>query len=429
MALDATTTTAPTEATAAQATPRLSGDFWKFFTGQTISNLGSTVTIFVLPLLIYRLTGSALNLGLATSLNFLPYLLFGLVIGAWVDRVDRRRLMIAVDCGRAVLIASIPVLFALDRLPLWWIYATGFLTTTLTIAFTSAEFAAIPSLVAGGDLVTANGRIQASYSAASVLGPLLAGPLLAVASPATVLTIDAATFVVSALTLASIRRSFNTSAAQPGGRGFAELRRDIVEGLRYVIGHPVLRAISIMMALINFVASTQAAQLIFFAKERLGASDARVSILFSAGSVGVVLLSLAAGPLRRRWSFSRVALGALMLNGLLTVAMAFLRDYWLVIPLWALISGLAVLFNINTGSLRQAIVPNDLLGRVMSVAMVLAFSAIPLGTFVGGVLIEWSGNIAAVYAGIGVVTAAIAFGFSFTALGEAERYLPEKEGD
>lgn len=418
--------TTASAATADKATARLSGDFWKFWTGQTISNLGSTVTIFVLPLLIYRLTGSALNLGIATSLNFLPYLLFGLIIGAWVDRVDRRRLMIAVDCGRALLIASIPILNALGSLPLWWIYAAGFLSTTLTIGFTSAEFAAIPSLVAGGDLVTANGRIQASYSAASVLGPLLAGPLLAIASPATVLLIDAATFVVSACTLLAIRRSFNVGTDQKERHSLAELRRDIVEGLRYVLGHPVLRAISAMMALLNLLSATLGAQLVFFAKVRLGASDAQISLLYSAGSIGVVVLALAAGPLRKRWSFSRVALGALMLNGFLIVVLAFLRDYWLVVPLWALISGCGILFNINTGSLRQAIVPNELLGRVMSVAQVLAWSAIPVGTFAGGLLIERTGNIAAVYAAIGLASAAIAFAFTFTALGHAEKYLPEQ---
>lgn len=421
--------TTASAATDDEATPRLSADFWKFWTGQTVSNLGSTVTIFVLPLLIYRLTGSALNLGIATSLNFLPYLLFGLVIGAWVDRVDRRRLMIAVDCGRAVLIASIPTLAALGSLPLWWIYAVGFLSTTLTIGFTSAEFAAIPSLVGTGDLVTANGRIQASYSAASVLGPLLAGPLLAIASPATVLLIDAATFVVSACTLLSIRRSFNSGSDKKERHSLAELRRDIAEGLRYVVGHPVLRAISAMMALLNLLSATLGAQLVFFAKVRLGASDAQVSLLYSAGSIGVVVLALAAGPLRKRWSFGRVALGALMLNGILIVVLAFLRDYWLVVPLWALISGCGILFNINTGSLRQAIVPNELLGRVMSVAQVLAWSAIPVGTFAGGLLIERTGNIAAVYAGIGLASAVIAFAFTFTALGHAERYLPEKKAE
>ncbi|MCX6049579.1 MAG: MFS transporter, partial [Chloroflexi bacterium] len=143
-------------------------DFWKFWAGQTISNLGSSFTAFALPLLIYKLTGSALNLALATAAAFLPYLLFGLLIGAWVDRLNRKRLMIVVDLINAGLLASIPLLATLDRLPVWWIYVVGFVGSTVGIAFQSAEFAAIPSLVNQDDLVTANGRIQASYSAAGV---------------------------------------------------------------------------------------------------------------------------------------------------------------------------------------------------------------------------------------------------------------------
>ena len=155
---------------------RPSVDFWKFWAGQTISNLGSSFTDFALPLLIFKLTGSALNLAIASATTFLPYLLFGLPIGAWVDRVDRKRLMIITDLLRALVLASIPALAALDMLSVWWIYAAGFLTSTLTIGFNSAEFAAIPSLIAhddasaGAALVTANGRIQASYSAATVVG-------------------------------------------------------------------------------------------------------------------------------------------------------------------------------------------------------------------------------------------------------------------
>src|SRR5438046_10700017 len=91
-------------------TQKLSGDFWKFWTGQTISNLGSSFTGFALPLLVFKLTGSALNLAISTAVYFIPYLLFGLVIGAWVDRVDRKRLMIANDVARPAVIASIPVL-------------------------------------------------------------------------------------------------------------------------------------------------------------------------------------------------------------------------------------------------------------------------------------------------------------------------------
>src|SRR3954469_2056565 len=101
---------------------KLGIDFWKFWTGQTISNLGSSFTGFALPLLVFKLTGSALNLALSTAFAFIPYLLFGLIIGAWVDRVDRKRLMIAADIARAAVIASIPVLAGFNALSIWWIY-------------------------------------------------------------------------------------------------------------------------------------------------------------------------------------------------------------------------------------------------------------------------------------------------------------------
>src|SRR5438034_4047819 len=149
-------------------------DFWRFWTGQTISNLGTSFTQFALPLLDFKLTGSALNLAITTVATFLPYLLFGLVIGAWVDRVDRKRLMIGTDIARAVVIASIPALAAIGRLSVEWIYVVTFLSTTLSICFCAAEFAALPSLVpdtTGVRIVTANGRLQAIYSAASVRGP------------------------------------------------------------------------------------------------------------------------------------------------------------------------------------------------------------------------------------------------------------------
>jgi MFS family permease len=401
---------------------RLSGDFWRFWTGQTISNLGSSFTFLALPLLVFQLTGSAVNLAATTAAYFVPYLLFGLVIGAWVDRVDRKRMMILVDFGRAAVIASIPALAAVDALSVWWIYAATFLTATLTIAFDSGEFAAVPSLVDREDLVTANGRIQASYQGAQFIGPILAGGLLGAGLDVEdVLLVDAASFLVSAAALGMVRGSFNA----PGDpeREPTSLRRDVVEGLRYVLGHPVLRNISLMMAMFNFVGTTTIAQLVLFAKERLDASNAEVGFLFSAGSAGIVVLGLLAGRIRRRLSFSVAALGALMLYGVLTFVFAWTEMYWLALPLWGLISGLGIFFNINTISLRQEIVPSHMLGRVVSIAGVLAWSAIPLGTLLGGWLIEATGAVAAVYAGIGVLTFLIAFSFRFTALGHAEDFI------
>ncbi|HEX6509048.1 MAG TPA: MFS transporter, partial [Chloroflexota bacterium] len=122
----------------------LNPDFWKFWTGQVISNLGSSFTMFAVPLLIFKLTHSAVNLGLSMAAAMLPYLFFGLIIGAWVDRLNRKRLMIVVNVGMALTVGSIPYMAHIGHLSIWWIYGATFVEQTLAIFFTSAEFAAIP---------------------------------------------------------------------------------------------------------------------------------------------------------------------------------------------------------------------------------------------------------------------------------------------
>ena len=399
-----------------RAQPQLGRDFWIFWLGQTISNFGSSITQFALPLLTFRLTGSAMNLALTTAATFLPYLLFGLVIGAWVDRLERKRLMIVVDTLQALTMAMVPLAAMLAVLNVFWLYAIAFMSSTLSIAFQAAEFAAIPSLVGQDDLVTANGRIQASYSAATVFGPLVAGVLVAFLALPDLLLVDAATFLISAFMLFGVRTRFNSDIQAQK----TKLRTAIVEGLRYVLHHPVLRAISIMMAIVNAVGATVFTQLVLFARQRLQATDSEIGFLYAAGSVGVILISLLAGQLRRRWSFGTVALGSLMISGLLNIMLAFTTSLWAAAVIWALFNGFAILFNINTGSLRQAIVPNELLGRVITIASVLATSAVPLGAFVGALAIEKTGDVVLVYALIGLATVIIPGVFAFTALGRAD---------
>jgi MFS family permease len=374
---------------------------------------------------VFKLTGSALALGATLAIYTAPQLLFGLAIGAWTDRTDRKRLMIVVDLLGAATIASVPLASGAGLLTLWWIYAVAFVSSTLSIFFVAAEFGAIPSLVDSTELVSANGRIQASFAAASILGPLTAGALLVFASVEMILILDAATFLVSAVMLSLIARPFNA----PIVKRMTSIRQDVGEGLRYVLSHPVLRNISLMMAMINLVGATVFAQLVLFAKQALRAEDSEVGLLFAAGGAGVVVLSLAAGPLRRRWSFGNVALGALMLSGLLTVGLAYTTSLWIAVVLWGVSSGLGILFNINTGSLRQSIVPNHMLGRVISIAMVLAWSAQPIGALAGGFLIERTGDVRLVYGVIGIVTFLIALVFRLASpLGHAERYLTPSAG-
>jgi MFS family permease len=395
-------------------------DFWRFWVGETVSAFGSSFTQFAIPLLVFRLTGSAIYLAASTALFTVPHLLFGLLIGAWTDRTDRRRLMIATDVLAAVAIASVPLAAAVGALSVWWVLAIVFVSSTLSIFFEAAQFGAIPSLVPRNDLVAANGRIQASFAAATVAGPLVAGALLVVLPVEELLYVDAATFLVSAIALSLIRRPFTP----PLERQRASIREDIVEGLRYVLRHPVLRNISAMMALVNFVSVTAVAQLVLLAKERYAASDAQIGVLFAAGGVGVFLCSLAAGPLRRRWSFGNVALGSLMVSGLMLVVLAFAPSYWIAVLCWGLSSGLGVLFNINTGSLRQAVVPGHMLGRIITIAMVLAWSANPIGAMAGGIAIDRTHDVQLVYAVVGGLTFLIPLYFRlFSPLGHAERYL------
>ena len=408
---------------------RFGRDFRLYFGSQVVSQLGTSFTQFALPLLVFRLTGSATNLALTTVATFVPYLLFGLVLGAVVDQVDRRRMMVSVDLARAAVIAVLPVLSLAGGLEVWHIYVVAFLQSTLGILFECGEFAAVPSLVPADDLVTANGWIMATNSAGQVLGPVLAGVLLAVVPVAELLFVDSATFLLSALALVGIRKSFN--AADPPaveGPPTARVRRvltDVRDGLLFVVRHPVLRTISLMMAVINFIAASQDAQLVLFAKEVLEATDAQVGLLYAAGSGGVVVIGLVAGPIRRRLSFAVTALGALVVSGIALAAFGLVRWFPASLALWAASRGFGLLLNINTGALRQAIVPPHLFGRVISIAGVLAWSAIPLGAIAGAKVIEAVGDVADVYVGMGLLTAAVAFGFSLSPVRDGDRYLAE----
>lgn len=396
----------------------LGRDFWLFFTGQTLSSLGAAFTRFALPLLVFHLTGSSVNLALTVAATFLPVVLFGLPIGVWVDRVDRKRLMIATDIGRALVIMWLPLLAVFDRLAVEWIYAVAFVNSLLAMIFETSQFSAIVNLVPREGLVSANGRLQASYSITAILGSVLGGLLIAVLPLPALLLGDALSYLASAGALMLIRRRFNRDDER--ARQHQSLETELLAGIRFVRDQPVLLSLALMLTLINFVGSTPGAQLVLFAKHRLEASDTEVGLLYAAGGAGAVLLSLLASRLRQRWSFSRVALGALMGQGLTLITFAAVSWHWGAMLLWALAIGLETLFNVTITSLAQRVIPDHLMGRVISVLRVIAWSAIPLGTMLGGIVIAWTGQIALTFTLIGALVFLIALAFSFTPLRQAD---------
>lgn len=397
---------------------RTSGDFWKFWAGQTLSKLGSSFTGFALPLLIFKLTGSSLALALTITAISLPYLLLGLVIGAWADRVDRKRLMIVTDITRALIIASLPCAALLGLLSVWWIYTVAFLQSTLSICFDAANFAAIPSLARQEDLITANGRIQAGYSTANVVGPLLGGLLILVIPLTVLFIIDAASFLLSAASLLFIRSSFQSTSDEPEPP--TSLRQDVVEGLRYVLKHPILSWLTLLLLLVNFILPTSSTQLVLFAKQWFAANDLQIGLLYAGGSLGTVVCSLTAKYFHKRWPLGAIALGALMIEGGLTALTALSHWYWMLLLLWAVRGGADILFLIHAYSLTQTTVPHRLLGRVITVTRVLTWSTASLGALLGGFVIAQTNQVALVYAAVGLLIFTIAFTFFFTPLGHSE---------
>ncbi len=393
--------------------------FWLLWTGQTISALGSAFTLFALPLLVYKLTGSPLTLGISTAVEVLPYLLFGLPIGAWVDRLPRKPLLLLITVIQAGTLAVIPGLFVLGALSIWWLYGLAFVSTILKLGSETCQIALLPGLIESDHLTAANGRLQAGVSTAQLVGPVLAGALVLLMPLPLLLLVDAASFVLAAGLFAGLRVRFPQAAVptrQP-------LWQAMGEGLRYVWRDPILRSISLLTPLVNGLSIVAVAQLVLFARVHWNASPSAISLLFAATSGGYLLVSLLAGPLRRRCPFPLTTLGALALMGVLIGLLAFTPWFWLGVVCWGLSQGAEMLFTLHARSYRQKHVPPALLGRVMSVAYVLAYSTSPLGALAGGLVIAWLGpaQITWVYAGLGGLIVLLALSFAGTALGRAGR--------
>lgn len=393
----------------------LSFALWLYLFGQTVSNLGSAFTSVALPLLVFRLTGSATALGAATAVSYAPWVLFGLVGGAVVDRIDRRRLLVLTDLARGLVISLLPALAMTGGVDLGVICGVMFLQASLQVFALAGEFSAVVALVEPERLPAVNGLLSASYSAARVAGTAMAGLLLAVAPVASALWVDGASFFVAAAAMAAIRTGFNASPP-PGlrtGSARALARNLIAEtraGLDYVWHHRLLRNVSLQLTAVNLFGSAATAQLALFAVRRLGSDNSRVGYLYSASSIGVVLVSLLVAPLARRISLATIVTMALVLYGAGTAVFGLNDSYRGALLLQGCVGGSTVLYNTATASLRQRLVPNELLGRVWNIALTTAWCAMPLGALAGGAVAA-TGRVTLLYvtAGTGIVLLAVVF--------------------
>jgi MFS family permease len=370
-------------------------DFVRFWTGETVSLVGTQITALALPFMAVLVLGaSPAQMGLLGALGFLPFLLVTLPAGAWIDRHDRRPILIVANLGRAALLATIPLAAVLGALRMELLYVIAFAVGVLTVAFEIAYLAYVPSLVPRGRLTTANGRLLASASAAEMGGPGLAGLLISLVGAPLSLVVDAASYLVSAISLIGISRKEPSATPDKGRR--RHVGAEIREGLRITFGSPLLRAVAAEAATYNALYQMIEVLIILYFTRDLGLDPTTVGLLFAVGAVGALLGSLIAGKLADRFGLGRTIVASMVLGCsaplLLPIAGGPLPASLAIIAGSFFLGGLGVaVSNVHVVSIRQTATPDRLLGRMNASYRMVVYGVIPIGAIVGGLLGELIG--------------------------------------
>lgn len=367
-------------------------DFLKLWTGETISQFGTQVSLLAIPLValsILKIT--PFEFGLLGTVEFLPFVLFALPAGAWVDRLRRRPVLIAGDVGRAISLASIPVAYQLGALSIWQLYVVGFVNGVLTVFFDVAYQSYLPSLVERDQIVEGNSKLEISRSAAQIGGPGAAGVLIGIVAAPMAIVADAASFIASALFVLGIRR--REPAPDPHvdehGQPRAGLRREVADGLRYVLGNRYLRSIAASTGWSNLFGTMAFVAYLPYMVRVLGLEAGVIGLVFGLGNVGTLAGAIFANRIGGRFGVGRTIIGSMFLSGpgmlLLAIAPRDAPVPYLVAA--GLLFGIsAVVYNINQVSFRQAITPERMQGRMNATMRFLVWGTIPVGNIVGGAL-------------------------------------------
>jgi MFS family permease len=385
------------------------GDFLRLWSAQTVSELGSQVTNLALPLAaIYVLKATTFEVAALGVVEFLPFVLFSLPAGVWVDRLRRRPILIAADWGRAAALCSIPLAYLAGALTLDQLYVVGFVSGVLTVFFDVSYQSYLPSLVERDQLGEGNSKLQISASAAQLAGPGLSGVLVGAITAPYAIAVDAASFVGSALLMTAIKRVEELPAALAGTR--RRMRAEISEGLGYVFRHPLMRPMMLWVAVANFFGTVIGSIVLVYAVRVLHISAVTIGLVFSLANVGVLLGAATGTRIAKRFGIGPTLIGLAALGGCAYVLIP-LASGSLAIPFLLaaqLVTGFCgVASNVNGISLLQAITPDRLLGRMNASRRFVVWGVMPFGGLAGGLLGSHLGIRQAIW--IGAVGCSVAF--------------------
>jgi MFS family permease len=417
-------------------------DFAKLFAAATISLFGTQVSQIAIPFIaVVILKVPAIEVALLGTLEFLPFLLFTLPAGVWVDRLPRRRILISGDLGRALMLATIPIAYTFNALTIWQLYVVAFVSGIFTVFFDIADQSYLPTVVERDRLVDANGKLSASVSTAQVIGQPLGGGVVGLLTAPFAVLLDAISYVISALLVFSIRREERASRADPsaaavsaevvGGAPMAgatlaaettaealraptqtrpSVRREVVEGLRFVVTHPYLRSIAASTGSSNLFSNIAFAIFPVFLYRDLGLTPEVVGLIGGGFGLGALVGAFTSSRVAQRVGLGLTIVGSMIIFSVaqLLVPIASRETALFLIGGSGLIAGWGnVVYNVNQVSLRQAICPEPMLGRMNATMRFIVWGTIPIGQIIGGLIATvfgsalvaiWIGTIGGLFA-------------------------------
>jgi MFS family permease len=369
---------------AAPAPLRKNRDFIILWSGQVVSTVGSEMSGLAFPLLVLALTGSPSDAGIVGFARSLPFLFVYLPAGVYVDRWNRKHVMLVADAGRALAIGSVALWLAVGRPPLAWLAIASAIEGSLFVFFQLSESAALPAVVPKEQLPQAIAQNQARMQGASLVGSPLAGALFGL-SRLLPFAADAVSYAVSFVSLLFIRPAFQGERQRDG----RNLRAEVSEGLVWLWRERFLRTVTALVAGTNFV--HQALGLVLIVRMRdLGASPALIGGVFSILGAGSIAGALVAPRVQQRFSPQAVVLGSLWIWPAQTAALFLIPNPLAIGVLTAAGFVTGPIFNVVVGAYRYALVPERLYGRVASASLLFAWGSIPLGAlFAGYGIVAW----------------------------------------
>lgn len=364
----------------------LPANYWRLWGASACSNLADGIFFIVLPLLAVRLTDSPLLIAGVAIAGRLPWLFFVLIAGALADRLDRRTVMRNVQLLRVAVMGVLAALAVVDGLSLPILYLAAITLGVGETLFDTSAQSIMPSVVEKDQLALANGRLYGvELIMNQFVGPPLGGLLIALSVPLA-LGSSLLGYALAAVGLALVVGSFRARREGPPTR----LTTDIAEGLRYLLGHRVLRTLALMVGVMNLASAATFAVFVLYAVAPgpMGLSEPEFGIFATTFALGSVVGSLAAGRLERRVGRVPLLFASVVVIGVGFAVPGFTASPWLIGPAWILSGLFVVVWNVITVSLRQRIIPDHLLGRVNSAYRLFAWGSQPIGALLGGLIGE-----------------------------------------